>query len=35
MLGATVGRLEGIGHFWPLQDPKAAVELLTGFWESL
>lgn len=35
LLGARTGRLEGLSHFWPLQDPAAAVALLTGFWDSL
>ena len=35
LLGARVERLEGIGHFWPLQGPAEAAALLTRFWESL
>jgi pimeloyl-ACP methyl ester carboxylesterase len=34
MLGAQVTRLEGLGHFWPVQDPKAAAAVLQKFWSS-
>jgi pimeloyl-ACP methyl ester carboxylesterase len=34
-LGAGVARLEGLGHWWPVQDPAASVEALTRFWNSL
>lgn len=35
LLGARVGRLEGLSHFWAAQDPEAAVRFLGEFWESL
>lgn len=35
MLGAAVGPLEGLGHWWQLEDPAAAAALLTGFWDSI
>jgi pimeloyl-ACP methyl ester carboxylesterase len=34
-LGARVGTLEGVGHFWPYQAPEAAAALLESFWSSL
>lgn len=35
MLGARVARLEGLGHWWPVQDPRAAADVLKRFWASL
>jgi pimeloyl-ACP methyl ester carboxylesterase len=34
-LGARTHRLEGLGHWWMLQDPAAAAAALRTFWESL
>jgi pimeloyl-ACP methyl ester carboxylesterase len=34
-LGARTERLEGLGHWWMLQDPAAAAAVLRGFWGSL
>jgi len=34
-LGASVARLEGLGHWWPLQDPPAGAAALKRFWSSL
>jgi pimeloyl-ACP methyl ester carboxylesterase len=34
-LGARFARLEGAGHFWPYQNPDAAVAALESFWASL
>ncbi|HEX5143896.1 MAG TPA: alpha/beta hydrolase [Mycobacterium sp.] len=33
--GARVEVLDGLGHWWMLQDPKGAAEFLTRFWGSL
>jgi pimeloyl-ACP methyl ester carboxylesterase len=33
--GAEIAVLEGVGHFWPEQDPRPAVEALTHFWAAL
>jgi pimeloyl-ACP methyl ester carboxylesterase len=35
MLGARVELLEGLGHWWPLQDPARAAKVLEGFWETV
>ena len=35
LTGAKVTRLDGLGHWWPLQDPKRGAEMLTSFWKSL
>jgi pimeloyl-ACP methyl ester carboxylesterase len=35
MLGARVEHLEGLGHWWCLQDPKRAAGALQRFWDSL
>jgi pimeloyl-ACP methyl ester carboxylesterase len=35
MLGAGVHRLDGLGHWWMLQDPAAAVGALRSFWGSV
>ena len=34
-LGARTERLEGLGHWWMLQDPAAGAEVLRRFWASL
>jgi pimeloyl-ACP methyl ester carboxylesterase len=33
--GARVDVLDGLGHWWMLQDPARAAAVLTEFWESL
>lgn len=33
--GAKVARLEGLGHWWPLQDPARGDRMLREFWDSL
>lgn len=33
--GAQVAVLEGLGHWWMLQDPKAGAAALTQFWTTL
>ncbi len=33
--GVLVERLEGRGHWWMLEDPVAAAELLTAFWRRV
>jgi len=33
--GAQVVRLEGLGHWWPLQAPERGAELLSRFWAGL
>lgn len=33
--GAQVAVLEGLGHWWMLQDPVAGAETLLRFWESI
>jgi pimeloyl-ACP methyl ester carboxylesterase len=33
--GAKTERLEGLGHWWALQDPKRGAEMLARFWASL
>jgi len=35
MLGAQTVRLEGLGHWWPVEDPKAGAAALQKFWSSL
>ena len=35
MLGARVAVLEGVGHWWALQDPKGAVAVLEEFWDAV
>ncbi len=32
--GATIQPIEGKGHWWMLEDPVAAAELLTAFWRT-
>jgi pimeloyl-ACP methyl ester carboxylesterase len=34
-LGARLERLEGLGHFWPVQGPDQAAATLVRFWDSL
>jgi pimeloyl-ACP methyl ester carboxylesterase len=33
--GATIARVEGIGHWWMLQDPARSAALLADFWATL
>ena len=33
--GAAVAELDGLGHWWMLQDPARGAELLTTFWAGL
>jgi pimeloyl-ACP methyl ester carboxylesterase len=33
--GAHVAILEGVGHWWPAQNPRPAVEAMTRFWAGL
>lgn len=33
--GARVAVLDGLGHWWMVQDPKRAAEMLNNFWASL
>jgi pimeloyl-ACP methyl ester carboxylesterase len=35
MLGAKTARLEGLGHWWPVQDPAKSADALQRFWDSL
>ena len=35
MFGARHERLEGLGHWWALQDPAASAAALRRFWDSL
>lgn len=35
MLGARVERLDGLGHWWPLEDPAAGADALKRFWKSV
>jgi pimeloyl-ACP methyl ester carboxylesterase len=34
-LGADARALDGLGHFWMLEDPGRAADLLNGFWHAL
>ena len=34
-LGARTDRLEGLGHWWMLEDPAASAAVLRSFWASL
>jgi pimeloyl-ACP methyl ester carboxylesterase len=34
-LGARVHRMDGLGHWWMLQDPARAAAALRSFWEAL
>lgn len=33
--GASVGTLDGMGHWWMLQDPQRGARLLTDYWDGL
>ena len=33
--GAGITRLDGLGHWWPLQDPARGADMLGRFWSSL
>jgi pimeloyl-ACP methyl ester carboxylesterase len=33
--GAGLARLEGLGHWWPLQDPVRGAETLSRFWTTI
>jgi pimeloyl-ACP methyl ester carboxylesterase len=33
--GAAVARLDGVGHWWMLQDPAGAAQVLRDFWSTL
>jgi hypothetical protein len=33
--GARTEVLEGLGHWWMVQDPKLGAAVLTRFWDSL
>ena len=33
--GARVVTLEGLGHWWMVQDPRRAADVLEEFWASL
>jgi pimeloyl-ACP methyl ester carboxylesterase len=35
MLGAAFRTLEGVGHWWPLQEPAQGAQALMEFWRSL
>jgi pimeloyl-ACP methyl ester carboxylesterase len=35
LLGAKVHVLEGVGHWWPLEAPKAGTEAITAFHASV
>ncbi len=35
LAGARVEVLDGLGHWWMLQDPDRAAEVLGRFWDSL
>jgi pimeloyl-ACP methyl ester carboxylesterase len=35
LAGAELAELPGLGHWWMLQDPVKAAEVLTRFWDSL
>jgi pimeloyl-ACP methyl ester carboxylesterase len=34
-LGARTAELEGLGHWWMMQDPAAVAAALRSFWTSL
>jgi len=34
-LGARTQALDGLGHFWMLEDPGRAADLLNRFWRGL
>ncbi len=33
--GAAIARLEGLGHWWMVQDPHRSARVLTDFWAAL
>ncbi|WP_224391478.1 alpha/beta fold hydrolase [Pseudonocardia sp. ICBG1293] len=33
--GATIAELAGVGHWWPLEDPRPAAAALSAFWDEL
>ena len=33
--GAQIAELDGVGHWWMLQDPDGAAKVLDGFWSSI
>ncbi|MBV9291813.1 MAG: hypothetical protein JO222_05125, partial [Frankiales bacterium] len=33
--GANVAVLQGLGHWWMLQDPVASADALGGFWDDI
>lgn len=33
--GARVAELPGVGHWWPLEDPRPAADALSSFWAEL
>jgi hypothetical protein len=33
--GASVAELDGVGHWWMLQDPAAGARALEAFWKTL
>jgi pimeloyl-ACP methyl ester carboxylesterase len=33
--GARIERLDGLGHWWMVQDPARGADVLTRFWASL
>ncbi|WP_367124465.1 alpha/beta fold hydrolase [Streptomyces phytohabitans] len=35
LAGAEVAELAGVGHWWPVQDPRPAARALTAFWSRL
>jgi len=35
LAGARTEVLEGLGHWWMLQDPARGAQVLTGFWDSV
>lgn len=35
LAGARIAVLEGLGHWWMLQDPQRAAQVLTEFWDSV
>lgn len=34
-LGARTATLDGLGHWWPLEDPRSSAAALRSFWSSL
>jgi hypothetical protein len=33
--GAEVAVLDGLGHWWMVEDPHRAAQVLSGFWAAL